>query len=143
MRLLWLLAGLSAVALVGCGGPDKEKYVRENLRLLDSFPVVPGARALRTESFGYKDNDTAGARTIGYGTTRTYRLPAGVSPREAVMFYRRALGESWRVDVSEAPSVSLRKGDAYLHVLGGRATVIVEIDYDCYKGGASPQCFGP
>jgi hypothetical protein len=143
------LAGVIAAALVGsvllgCGGPDKGKYVHENLRLLDSFPVLSGARAVSTESFAYKDNDTAAARTIGYGTTRTYRLPARVSPREAVMFYRRALAGSWRaVDVSLAPSVSLRNGDAYVHVLGGRRTVIVEIDHDCYKGGASPRCFGP
>jgi hypothetical protein len=50
----------------------------------------------------------------------------------------------WTVeDVSATPSISVRRGDEYIHVLAGRGTLYVEADHDCYKGGSSPRCFGP
>ena len=105
---------------------------------------MPGARLVKVDSAPYKGSDVPGAGTVGYGTTRVYAVSAGTSATAVIAFYRRALRGAWReVDVSAAPSVSLRSGDAYLHVLAGRGRVFVEIDHDCYKGGSSPRCFGP
>ena len=132
-----------SLGAVACGGLDRSEYVRKNLRLLDSLPVPPGAHVKRTESSAYKDTDSAGAKTIGYGTTRVYVLPASLTPRSAIDFYRRRL-PGWHVeDLSEAPSISLSRGDAYIHVLAGPGEFIVEVDHNCFKGGSHPRCFGP
>jgi hypothetical protein len=144
-RNLLLVAVLSVLALLvsGCGGIDRDRYVARNVALLNSLPFVPGARATRTDSSPYKNNDTAAAHTIGYGTTRLYRLPRRVTPERAVRFYRTHL-VGWKVeDVSAAPSLSVSRGDAYVHVLAGGGKLYVEVDHDRFKGGSSPRCFGP
>jgi hypothetical protein len=135
----------AAVLLSGCfggSGVDRDSYVKKNVALLKTLPTFPGARAGGFESGPYKGGDSPGAKTIGYGTTRDYTFSA--APARVIAFYRRALHGEWQlVDVSEAPSLSLRKGDAYVHILVGRGNAMVEIDHDCYKGGSSPRCFGP
>jgi hypothetical protein len=141
----WRPFALIAAATIacGCGGTDRAAYVRKNVALLQTVPRLPGAHLVRLESAPYKDNDTPSARTIGYGTTRIDALPPRTTPSQVVAFYRRKL-RGWRVvDTSSAPSISLRKGDAYLHVLPGRRRVFLELDHDCYKGSPSPRCFGP
>jgi len=138
-----LALSLVAAAVAGCGGLDRDEYVDKNLALLKQVPAFPGARLVRVESAPYEDGDTPDADTIGYGTTRLYKLPDRASPNDVISFYRQAL-RGWRVvDLSMAPSLSLRKGDAYLHLLPSGEQLIVEIDHDCYKGGPSPRCFGP
>jgi hypothetical protein len=60
-----------------------------------------------------------------------------------IRFYRRTLRRGWRVvDVSAAPSLSLRESDAYLHIHAGGGVVDLEVDHDRYKGRSSPACFG-
>jgi hypothetical protein len=145
----WRLALLLAAALVaGCGDADpvdRNSYVENNVALLKTVPAFPGAKPGPVDSEPYKNNEQPDAETIGYGTTRADEVPAATRPSAAIAFYRRALrARRWKeLDVSAAPSVSLRKGDAYLHVLAGRGGVDLEIDHDCYKGGPSPMCFGP
>lgn len=132
--------------LAGCGGGDgidRGPYVSRNVALLDRLPAVPGAQAIGTSSSAYRDGDNPGAQVAGYGTSRTYRLPRGASSAEAVDHYRRTLTPAWTEVAGTGEYVSLRRGDAYLHVLAGRGRVIAEIDADCYKGGSSPHCFGP
>ncbi len=140
-----VLVGLAAT-VAGCGtGDDVERgpYVSRNVALLDSLPAVPGTRVIGTSSSPYRDGDNPGARVAGYGTTREYRLPRGISTQEAVDRYRRALRPGWSEVAGSDEYVSLRRGDAYLHVLAGRGRVAAEIDADCYKGGSAPHCFGP
>jgi hypothetical protein len=142
-RRLLALSLVVVAAVAGCGGLDRDEYVDKNLALLKQVPAFPGARLVRVESAPYEDGDTSDADTIGYGTTRLYKLPDRTSPNDVITFYRQTL-RGWRVvDLSMAPSLSLRKGDAYLHVLPSGEQLIVEIDHDCYKGGPSPRCFGP
>jgi hypothetical protein len=105
--------------------------------------VPSGAQLRRTESHAYENNDTPAARTIGYGTSRVYEPVSSASPESIIRFYRRHM-RSWRVeDVSETPSISLSRGDAYVHVLAGEDQFVVEVDHDCFKGGNHPRCFGP
>ena len=140
-----LLACLAAL-VAGCGaGDDVERgpYVSANLALLDTLPAVPGARVIGTSSSAYRDGDNPGARTAGYGTSREYRLPRGTSGAAAVDHYRRALTPAWTEVAGSREYVSLRRGDAYLHVLAGRGRLSAEIDADCYKSDSSPHCFGP
>jgi hypothetical protein len=137
---------IAAVA-VGCGGGgddvDRDGYVKENLALLRTLPSFPGARLGRVEALPYKANEQSDA-VAGYWAARTDRLPTGVRPAAVIAYYRRELRREWRIDdISKAPSISLRKGDAYLHVLAGGGVVDVEVDHDCYKGGSSPTCGGP
>jgi hypothetical protein len=143
-RSLALLAVAGALAC-GCDrGVDRDRYVERNMALLKTLPAFPGARLVKFASTPYKGNELPGARTIGYGTTGVYSVSSATRPRSVIAFYRRALRGSWRVvDISAAPSISLQKGDAYLHVLSGPGEVLVEVDHDCYKGGTSPRCFGP
>jgi hypothetical protein len=137
------LAGASvlfATTVVGCGADvDRRSYVAKNLALLDTVPTFPGARLIAVSSSPYRASDMPGARIAGYGTVRDYRLPAGTRPRTVISYYRRTLESQWK-PVAGAPAryVSLRRGDAYLHVLAGRGDVVLEIDHDCSLG-----CFGP
>ncbi len=137
-----LVATLS-LAVVACGGVDRSDYVRKNLRLLDSLPVPTGAHVKRTESAPYQDSELPGAKTIGYRTSRVFEPAASASPRSTIEFYRRHM-LGWHVeDLSEAPSISLNRGDAYVHALAGPEEVVVEVDHNCFKGGSHPRCFGP
>ena len=145
MRMRALALGfLAAVVATGCGA-DQISYVKANNNLLDGFPLPSGAQVLSQASSPYKESEWAWATVAGYGTTRAYRLPAGLSGSELITFYRRnRLG--WRaVDPPGGLWISLRKGDAYAHVLvmRGERRYIVEMDHDCYKGDDWPHCFGP
>jgi hypothetical protein len=148
MAARWLsIAVAIAAVVVGCGDDsndvDRRSYVKQNLALLKTVPVFPGARLGKVESVAYKASEQSDA-IVGFGTIRSDALPARARPSAVVAFYRRELGREWRVvDISKAPSISLRKGDSYLHVLAGGGVVDVEVDHDCYKGGSSPVCFGP
>jgi hypothetical protein len=144
IRSFGIALAAAAVLVSGCGDVDRDSYVKKNVAVLKTVPTFPGARPGGFESGPYKGGDNAGARTIGYGTTRIDTLPGATRPAKVIAFYRRALRGAWQiVDDSAAPSLSLRKGDAYLHVLPGGGEVYLEIDHDCYKGGSSPRCFGP
>jgi hypothetical protein len=119
-----LALGLTIGALTaGCGDEvERDPYVRANRALLDSVPRFPGAQLTQVSSSGYQANEQT----------------------QVMRFYRRTLRRGWRlVDVAAAPSLSLQKGDAYLHILAGGGVIDVEGDHDCYKGGSSPTCFGP
>ena len=106
--------------------------------MLRSLPTYPGAQAGKVELLPYKANEQSDA-IAGYWSSRTDRLPAGTKAGAAIRFYRRELQEDWQIeDISKAPSISMRKGDAYLHVLAGDGEVDVEVDHDC-----TPGCGGP
>jgi hypothetical protein len=140
------LLAVVVMMLAGCDrGIDRDAYVEKNVRLLDSLPVLPGARPARTESSPYSNNDTPGAQVVGFGTTRTFVLPPRLLPPQAIDAYARLLAaRGWEVvDRSMVPSVSARHRDAYVHVLAAPREVLVEVDHDCYKGSSTPQCFGP
>lgn len=66
----------------------------------------------------YNDSNTADSGIAAYGTTRVDATPSRASPTSVIAFYRRALPRrGWRVvDLSTAPSISLRRGDAYTKV---------------------------
>lgn len=118
-------------------------YVRQNLALLRSIPVVPHAKLVRTASTPYRESEQDDAPVAGYGTTRVYILPSGTHPDSAVDFYRRVLAGRWTEVAGSHEYVSLKRGDAYLHILAGRGRLYVEVDHDCYKRDPSPHCFGP
>jgi hypothetical protein len=132
-----LAATMSALVATACGSraPDEVRapYVRENLALLRSIPAVPHARLVRTESGPYRESEQDDAPIKGYGTTRVYNLPRGMHAASAVDFYRRALAGRWTEVAGSHQYVSLKRGDAYLHILAGRGRLYVEVDYDCYK----------
>lgn len=139
---------VAALALVGgCGDEDLERtpYVEKNLALLQAVPAYPSSKRVRFVSSPYRENDTPDARVAGYGTTRVDAISSATPPAAVIAFYRRTLArDGWRVvDLSKAPSISLRRRDAYLHILAGRGEVDVEADHNCYKGRSSPSCFGP
>lgn len=138
------------LAVSGCGGAnttklDRNAYVAKNVALLKAIPVFRGAQLGPFDSEAYRANELPGATTAGFGTTRTDELPNGTRTSAVIAFYRRALGAAgWQVDyVSRGQSIDFRKGDAYADVWPHDGAVAIEVDYDCYKGGPSPVCFGP
>lgn len=145
-RAVALLSAAVALA-AGCGDEDVARtgYVKKNLALLEVVAPFPDSKRLRVVSSPYKENDTPDARIAGYGTTRVHALPSGTRPGAIIGFYRRTLPQrGWRVlDLSEAPSISLRRRDVYLHIVAGLGAVDVEVDHNCYKGRSYPSCFGP
>jgi len=143
MRSIWL-GGVVVIAAVasGCADDssdlDRESYGKKNLALLRSLPTYPGARPGKVELLPYKANEQSDA-IAGYWSSRTDKLPSGTKAGAAVRYYQRELRPDWEVeDISKAPSISMRKGDAYLHVLAGSGEVDVEVDHDC-----TPGCGGP
>jgi hypothetical protein len=142
-----LAATASALVTTACrsGAHDEIRapYVRQNLAVLRSIPAVPHAMLARTESSPYRESEQDDAPVAGYGTTRVYNLPSGTHAKSAVDFYRRALAGGWTDVAGSREYVSLKRGDAYLHILAGRGRLYVEVDHDCYKGDRFPHCFGP
>lgn len=137
----------SALVATACGSGARDEarapYVRENLALLRSLPVVPHAKLIRTGSNPYREREQDHAPVKGYGTTQVYSLPSRTHAESAIGFYRRALNGRWTEVAGSHEYVSLKRGDAYLHILAGRGRLYVEVDHDCYKGDHSPHCFGP
>ena len=138
---LVVLVLISAVA-VGCADGssnlDRESYGKKNMAVLRSLPTYPGAQPGKVELLPYKANEQSDA-VAGYWSARTDKLPDGTKAGAVVRYYQRELRAEWQVeDISQAPSISMRKGDAYLHVLVGGGVVDVEVDHDC-----TPNCGGP
>ena len=142
-----MLGAVAVLVATACGSGARDAarapYVRENLALLKSLPIFPHATLVRTVSNPYREREQDDAPVTGYGTTQLYRLPSGTHAGPAVDFYRLALRGRWTEVAGSDEYVSLKRGDAYLHVLAGRGRLYVEVDYDCYKGDPSPHCFGP
>jgi hypothetical protein len=139
MRSSWVaVLVLIPVVAAGCDDVDRESYTEKNVSLLRTLPTYPGARPVgKVEHSGYKANEQSDA-IVGYSSARTFELPAGTKAGAAVRYYQREL-DDWKVeDISEAPSISMRKGDAYLHVLAGEGEVDLIVDHDC-----TPGCGGP
>lgn len=139
------VAGAIAALAAGCDEGDdveRESYVRANVALLRAVPEFPGARLGKVEALPYRASEQSDA-IAGYWASRIDRVPGGTRPAGVIAYYQRELRPWQVVDLSKAPSISLRKGDAYLHVLAGGGVVHIEVDHDCYKGGASPRCGGP
>jgi hypothetical protein len=143
-----LVAGASLFAYAGLGwGPDadRDSYVAKNIALLETVPNFPGATLVDASSESYRLTEQPGARSAGYGTTRSYRLPPATPPIEVIRFYRRALQPEWkRITDAGSPDqhLALRRGHAYLDVFTANGMVDVTIDHNCYRfldGG----CFGP
>jgi len=137
---------LATVAVSGCavdGGNElgQGEYVRENVVVLRSIPGPPSGRLIEQVSRPYRESEQDGADIIGYWTIRRYATPRNLTPQEVIGFYRQRLATDWDIQQQSAtPSLSYRKGDAYLHILPGDGNVIVEVDHDCYKGRPSPRC---
>jgi hypothetical protein len=77
----WIYLRLTAV--------DRQPYVRDNERILNSLPVFP-ARELARRSAGYHaENGVLGAfdRTIGYDTGVDYAIPKGTRRAQVIRFY--------------------------------------------------------
>jgi hypothetical protein len=130
--------------LAGCGA-DGESYVADNEALLERLPAFPQAAAGRVTSSPYKRWEDAFWQPVapvrGFTTYRSSEMVRRVRPREVIDFYRRELGDDW-IEVDASPrSLSLRNGDAYLHVLAGEDRLALWVDHDyCKTGWSRPGC---
>jgi hypothetical protein len=127
----------AAVALSGCTRPfgdslDRERYIRDNVAVLEELPAVPGALMLGTSSSECLARDTADTQVGGYWTTRVFALPRTVSATRAIALYGSELTkDGWRlVHESAALAISARRGDAYVHVVAADDEVAVGVDHD-------------
>jgi hypothetical protein len=138
LLLVVLATGAAVVLLVALAGsfrePASDAYLSRNAAILDQLPIFPGARQRAdTVAAPERSADVPRAPVVGYWSSRTYLFPSDASAREVIDFYREALRErGWRlVQESEAPSLSLRQGAAYLHLLSGiDEAYVVEVDHD-------------
>lgn len=84
------------------------------------------------------------ATTVGYATTRESSIRGRARPAAIIAFYRRVLQNRWQLlQVYPGFQLNFKRGNAYLEVSTAPGHVELKIDYDCYKGSSSPECFGP
>ncbi len=138
LRLVGLAGIALAVALAACGA-DEGWYVRENERILEALPQVPGATRVRVESSPYYEGDSAWSPVSGYTTNVVYQTPPEMTDEEVINFYVENMSEDWQADVEEIPIVEIgtgeRKGTALmLHFTRGTTMVSVNTD-NMYAGG--------
>src|SRR5881628_3234646 len=82
----------SAASGQGLSASEKQSYIGDNERLLDSLPRIPGSLRLNMQLLPYCTNGA----TIGYVTHANYRTPSEMSNQDIVDFYVGNLGDSWQ-----------------------------------------------
>lgn len=132
LRFYWLVLGTLIVAalaltLAACGA-DKGSYVRENKRIVDALPEVPGAARLKVESSPYYEGDSAWSPVSGYTTTVIYQAPPEMTDQEVIDFYVENMSEDWHPHLVEITTVLL------VDFTRGMAMVSVNTD-NMYAGG--------
>ena len=140
LQLLSLTGIALAVAAAACG-TDKDSYVRDNERLLEALPSVPGAERLTVEHNPYYEEH--GGPPVGWTTNVIYEAAPEMTDREVMDFYLESMGEDWQPHVEEIPIVEVgtgeRKGTAQL-LYFTRGTAVMSVNTDnMYAGG--PQTF--
>ena len=94
--LVWALIAASGQ---GLSASEKQSYIGDNERLLDSLPQIPGSLRLNMQLLPYCTNGV----TIGYVTHASYRTLAQMSNQDVVDFYVRNLGDAWQHTVTNTP----------------------------------------
>ena len=136
LRLLSLTGIALAVTVAACG-TDKDSYVRENERILEALPQIPGAERLAVEHNPYYEE--RGGPPIGWTTNVVYEAAPEMTDREVMDFYLDSMGEDWQPHVEEIPIVEVGTGERsgtalLLDFTRGTAVVSVNID-NMYAGG--------
>lgn len=136
MRRLSSLVALTAIstAFTGCAADTNgASYVARNTAALEQVPSYPGARLARVSSIPYKNAPEllqGIAPASGYRTLRISELSQDAAPGDVVRFYRRELRrDGWRQIDASRRHLSMRNGDAYLHVLVGSDRLTLWIDH--------------
>jgi uncharacterized RDD family membrane protein YckC len=96
--------GVLVWASIATGGhslseSERQSYIQDNERLLESLPQIPGAQRLEMQLNPYCTNGAI----IGYITNANYRTPAQMSSQDIVDFYVRNLGDVWQYTVTNTP----------------------------------------
>lgn len=88
---------LAASASCGSGDVDRTDYVRENLKLLPTFPVPPGSTIASVASRPLREERKpfGGSYVASYTTFVTYLTPPRTRAADLARFYADDLG-SWR-----------------------------------------------
>jgi hypothetical protein len=93
-----LSLALLILSLVGCRESDKEQYVRENERLMESIDEFPGASEQRRTSNPYRAYEDG--PVAGYSTNVVFAVAEGTTAEAVIDFYREQL-ESWQMELEE------------------------------------------
>ena len=105
MRLTGTLTVAGAALLLAAGCGDGGAYVRENERLLETLPEVPGSQRLEVESSPYYLSDYE--LVDGYTTNVVYRAPPEMTAQEVIDFYVRSLEDDWEYELEEVGIIEL------------------------------------
>lgn len=113
--LLVLCLGM-LVLVVGCGGgPNRERYIRENDALIAELPVYPGATEV--ERVTAPDRAEENGPIVGYTTRVMFRLPQGATGEEVADFYERRLTGEWDlVESLDGPVRNFRRAAAFVSI---------------------------
>lgn len=106
---------------VGCS-VRKRLYVDDNMSLLESLPVYPGAREQHTDRESEYRDPGSGELSWpkGWSSHRVYAVPPGVRMRQVLAFYERELGRrGWRKRGTECGPGAFEKGEASVLVNAG------------------------
>ena len=105
VRLTGTLTVAGAALLLAAACVDGGAYVRENERLLETLPEVPGSQRLEVESSPYYLSDYE--LVDGYTTNVVYRAPPEMTAQEVIDFYVRSLEDDWEYELEEVPIIEL------------------------------------
>ena len=105
MRLTGTLTVAGAALLLAAACGDGGAYVRENERLLETLPEMPGSQRLEGESSPYYLGDDG--PVDGYTTNVVYRAPPETTAQEVIDFYVRSLEDDWEYELEEVPIIEL------------------------------------
>ena len=99
MRLTGALTVAGAALLLAAACGDGGAYARENERLLETLPEVPGSQRLQVESSPYYLSEDG--PVDGYSTNVVYKAPPEMTAQEVIDFYVRSLEDDWEYELEE------------------------------------------
>jgi hypothetical protein len=110
-------ATLAAIACLAtaCGGANRQAWVKENNRIIDSVAVYPGAIE-RAPRVTHEITGGLLLRAQGYDTTATFTLPAGVDSENLSSYYEKHLPGGWPCHSTGYAAIECRPGKALVSI---------------------------
>ena len=104
-KTLVVAIGIAVLLVAGACGVGRESYVRQNERILETLPQIPGSQQRTVQSSPYYLGDDGSVD--GYTTNVVYRASPDITAQEVIDFYVRSLEDEWEYELEEIPTLRL------------------------------------